>query len=416
MPIIRFLDIMNDNYNGFDKSTIEAIEEGFKKFNNSFIENEDPKINDHLIYTFYNKCYNTYSSMLFSDEKLIIEVNELSIKNTQDIYDLSIKREETIKLFDEMMLIFFIEYLMPKIKNKSSIQNNKLAPMSFTRGIDNRIFEYYQDGTFDRYFNYIIELEKGNDIKNPVDQLKREDNINKGLDMLFEMGYEVNVTFNDFNIYDYGRGFIEQYRFLYNKILIRIFEGYIVKNNIESIDDINIIELLPSLKSDINKVRDIMYFIYKNAYLGKHDKSTLINELEDGINLLGMIKKVFLEENTYSLNSSISSCEKIIKIASKNYNSKLEFINSIGLLYINIYNNYMDKSFIRRMHLFRNDETILEGKTLEKINKIAKEKYNILSKELIDSSKEKLQEKIKKEEEQKKLIEDICVKLLYKNE
>ena len=76
----------------------------------------------------------------------------------------------------------------------------------------------------------------------------------------------------------------------------------------------------------------------------------------------------------------------------------------------------MDKSFIRRMHLFRNDETILEGKTLEKINKIAKEKYNILSKELIDSSKEKLQEKIKKEEEQKKLIEDICVKLLYKNE
>ena len=416
MPIIRFLDIMNDNYNGFDKSTIEAIEEGFKKFNNSFIENEDPKINDHLIYTFYNKCYNTYSSMLFSDEKLIIEVNELSIKNTQDIYDLSIKREETIKLFDEMMLIFFIEYLMPKIKNKSSIQNNKLAPMSFTRGIDNRIFEYYQDGTFDSYFNYIIELEKGNDIKNPVDQLKREDNINKGLDMLFEMGYEVNVTFNDFNIYDYGRGFIEQYRFLYNKILIRIFEGYIVKNNIESIDDINIIELLPSLKSDINKVRDIMYFIYKNAYLGKHDKSTLINELEDGINLLGMIKKVFLEENTYSLNSSISSCEKIIKIASKNYNSKLEFINSIGLLYINIYNNYMDKSFIRRMHLFRNDETILEGKTLEKINKIAKEKYNILSKELIDSSKEKLQEKIKKEEEQKKLIEDICVKLLYKNE
>ena len=416
MPIIRFLDIMNDNYNGFDKSTIEAIEEGFKKFNNSFIENEDPKINDHLIYTFYNKCYNTYSSMLFSDEKLIIEVNELSIKNTQDIYDLSIKREETIKLFDEMMLIFFIEYLMPKIKNKSSIQNNKLAPMSFTRGIDNRIFEYYQDGTFDSYFNYIIELEKGNDIKNPVDQLKREDNINKGLDMLFEMGYEVNVTFNDFNIYDYGRGFIEQYRFLYNKILIRIFEGYIVKNNIESIDDINIMELLPSLKSDINKVRDIMYFIYKNAYLGKHDKSDLINELEDGINLLGMIKKVFLEENTYSLNSSISSCEKIIKIASKNYNSKLEFINSIGLLYINIYNNYMDKSFIRRMHLFRNDETILEGKTLEKINKIAKEKYNILSKELIDSSKEKLQEKIKKEEEQKKLIEDICVKLLYKNE
>ncbi len=416
MPTIRFLDIMNDNYNGFDKSTIETIEEGFKKFNNSFIENEDPKINDHLIYTFYNKCYNTYSSMLFSDEKLIIEVNELSIKNTQDIYDLSIKREETIKLFDEMMLIFFIEYLMPKIKNKSSIQNNKLAPMSFTRGIDNRIFEYYQDGTFDSYFNYIIELEKGNDIKNPVDQLKREDNINKGLDMLFEMGYEVNVTFNDFNIYDYGRGFIEQYRFLYNKILIRIFEGYIVKNNIESIDDINIIELLPSLKSDINKVRDIMYFIYKNAYLGKHDKSNLINELEDGINLLGMIKKVFLEENTYSLNSSISSCEKIIKIASKNYNSKLEFINSIGLLYINIYNNYMDKSFIRRMHLFRNDETILEGKTLEKINKIAKEKYNILSKELIDSSKEKLQEKIKKEEEQKKLIEDICVKLLYKNE
>lgn len=416
MPIIRFLDIMNDNYNGFDKSTIEAIEEGFKKFNNSFIENEDPKINDHLIYTFYNKCYNTYSSMLFSDEKLIIEVNELSIKNTQDIYDLSIKREETIKLFDEMMLIFFIEYLMPKIKNKSSIQNNKLAPMSFTRGIDNRIFEYYQDGTFDSYFNYIIELEKGNDIKNPVDQLKREDNINKGLDMLFEMGYEVNVTFNDFNIYDYGRGFIEQYRFLYNKILIRIFEGFIVKNNIESIDDINIIELLPSLKSDINKVRDIMYFIYKNAYLGKRDKSNLINELEEGINLLGMIKKVFLEENTYSLNSSISSCEKIIKIASKNYNSKLEFINSIGLLYINIYNNYMDKSFIRRMHLFRNDETILEGKTLEKINKIAKEKYNILSKELIDSSKEKLQEKIKKEEEQKKLIEDICVKLLYKNE
>lgn len=416
MPIIRFLDIMNDNYNGFDKSTIEAIEEGFKKFNNSFIENEDSKINDHLIYTFYNKCYNTYSSMLFSDEKLIIEVNELSIKNTQDIYDLSIKREETIKLFDEMMLIFFIEYLMPKIKNKSSIQNNKLAPMSFTRGIDNRIFEYYQDGTFDSYFNYIIELEKGNDIKNPVDQLKREDNINKGLDMLFEMGYEVNVTFNDFNIYDYGRGFIEQYRFLYNKILIRIFEGYIVKNNIESIDDINIIELLPSLKSDINKVRDIMYFIYKNAYLGKHDKSNLINELEDGINLLGMIKKVFFEENTYSLNSSISSCEKIIKIASKNYNSKLEFINSIGLLYINIYNNYMDKSFIRRMHLFRNDETILEGKTLEKINKIAKEKYNILSKELIDSSKEKLQEKTKKEEEQKKLIEDICVKLLYKNE
>lgn len=416
MPIIRFLDIMNDNYNGFDKSTIEAIEDGFKKFNNSFIENEDPKINDHLIYTFYNKCYNTYSSMLFSDEKLIIEVNELSIKNTQDIYDLSIKREETIKLFDEMMLIFFIEYLMPKIKNKSSIQNNKLAPMSFTRGIDNRIFEYYQDGTFDSYFNYIIELEKGNDIKNPVDQLKREDNINKGLDMLFEMGYEVNVTFNDFNIYDYGRGFIEQYRFLYNKILIRIFEGYIVKNNIESIDDINIIELLPSLKSDINKVRDIMYFIYKNAYLGKHDKSDLINELEDGINLLGMIKKVFLEENTYSLNSSISSCEKIIKIASKNYNSKLEFINSIGLLYINIYNNYMDKSFIRRMHLFRNDETILEGKTLEKINKIAKEKYNVLSKELIDSSKEKLQEKTKKEEEQKKLIEDICVKLLYKNE
>ena len=158
MPIIRFLDIMNDNYNGFDKSTIEAIEEGFKKFNNSFIENEDPKINDHLIYTFYNKCYNTYSSMLFSDEKLIIEVNELSIKNTQDIYDLSIKREETIKLFDEMMLIFFIEYLMPKIKNKSSIQNNKLAPMSFTRGIDNRIFEYYQDGTFDSYFNYIIHL------------------------------------------------------------------------------------------------------------------------------------------------------------------------------------------------------------------------------------------------------------------
>lgn len=416
MPIIRFLDIMNDNYNGFDKSTIEAIEEGFKKFNNSFIENEDSKINDHLIYTFYNKCYNTYSSMLFSDEKLIIEVNELSIKNTQDIYDLSIKREETIKLFDEMMLIFFIEYLMPKIKNKSSIQNNKLAPMSFTRGIDNRIFEYYQDGTFDSYFNYIIELEKGNDIKNPVDQLKREDNINKGLDMLFEMGYEINVTFNDFNIYDYGRGFIEQYRFLYNKILIRIFEGYIVKNNIESIDDINIIELLPSLKSDINKLRDIMYFIYKNAYLGKHDKSNLINELEDGINLLGMIKKVFFEENTYSLNSSISSCEKIIKIASKNYNSKLEFINSIGLLYINIYNNYMDKSFIRRMHLFRNDETILEGKTLEKINKIAKEKYNILSKELIDSSKEKLQEKIKKEEEQKKLIEDICVKLLYKNE
>jgi hypothetical protein len=68
------------------------------------------------------------------------------------------------------------------------------------------------------------------------------------------------------------------------------------------------------------------------------------------------------------------------------------------------------------MHLFRNDETILEGKTLEKINKIAKEKYNILSKELIDSSKEKLQEKIKKEEEQKKLIEDICVKVVYKNE
>lgn len=395
--IIRFDDIMLSNYKGINPNISIDIRDEFVKFSQQSIVNNEALSNDIKIFSFYNKCYNTYADNIFSEERLILELKKNKMDDSIRIHDLSIKREEAIKSFDEMMLEYFILYLKPLIKDQSLIKNTKLAPIYFQRGIDNRIFEYYQENTFSIYLDYINELINDNDYKNPINTLKREENINKGISMFYERNLDVLLTFNDFNIYEYGHEFIEQYRFIHNKAIRKVLDDTIRGFSIIDDNSINII------KNKIDDIRDIMYFIYKNGYLGLKDKDTLINELECNIDFSDIISDIYdLINNPIKLRNSNISREYLLRY---NKDFSLEsFINDIAIYYINLYLEYNRRPLIKRLFLFRTDDVVLESRALDHINKLAKEKYMLSSDDLYNKTLEIVNKMKEKEENNKKIL------------